>query len=116
MKTLLLAGLLCAGAPATVNAQATWGHDHGQTHPNHPSEPSQVYVTTSMPQVEKSDYWVDFEALDRNGDGLLSRNEVESASPGRTAPKAIDNLLREFHVADANGDGYLERAEIPGWL
>ena len=55
--------------------------------------------------------------LDKDGDGRLSRAELEAGTaparegrPARTSP-----LVRNFDAIDANGAGYLVRAEIRDW-
>ena len=52
--------------------------------------------------------------LDTDGDGRLSRAELEAGSAnarrGRTSP-----LVEHFDAIDANRDGYLVRAEIRDW-
>lgn len=119
MKTLIFAALVGVAFPATAQSQAPWPHDDGWVEPYPvyvPVDESRVYVSTSMPDVAQSDYWLDFEALDRNGDGRLSRSEVSRPAPSHTTSVALANLAREFRAMDVNGSGHLERFEVSGWL
>lgn len=54
-----------------------------------------------------------FQAMDRNGDGIIDRDEL----PGHRGQPIIldeyhDNLRRQFHKLDRNGDGYLNAREL----
>lgn len=51
-------------------------------------------------------YHVDFDAMDANHDGAISRGEA----------RGNPDLTREFHVVDANHNGRLSRAEMKGWI
>src|SRR3546814_16072019 len=51
-------------------------------------------------------YRVDFEAMDGNGDGVITRREG-SGNP---------DLMREFHVVDLDDNGRLTRAEMKDWI
>jgi outer membrane biosynthesis protein TonB len=55
-----------------------------------------------------SNYRIDFGAMDRNGDGHISRGEVRASGN--------EDLVREFHVVDRNSNGRLTREELKGWL
>ncbi len=55
--------------------------------------------------IDRSAYKIDFEAMDRNHNGSISRSEA----------KANANLSREFRVVDANHDGKLSPNELANW-
>ncbi|TDK25961.1 hypothetical protein E2F46_04970 [Luteimonas aestuarii] len=50
--------------------------------------------------------------LDTDGDGRLSRAEVEAARTGRDGK---NRLLENFESIDTNRDGHLTRAELRAW-
>ena len=67
----------------------------------------QVIVRSFEPStVLSSDYTVDFDALDADGDGFISRREAA----------AHDTLSQEFRGVDVDGDGLLSREELRGWI
>ena len=67
----------------------------------------QVIIRSFEPTtVLSSDYTVDFEALDADGDGFISRAEA-AGHP---------TLRQEFGGVDADGDGLLSRNELRGWI
>ena len=70
------------------------------------SASSQVSVTSHPGNSISSNYHVDFDAMDNNHDGNISRAE------GKDNP----DLMREFHVVDANHNGRLTKVEMKGWL
>lgn len=55
----------------------------------------------------------DHARLDTDGDGRLSRAEVEAGATGRG--KRANPLVEHFAAIDANRDGYLVRSEIRAW-
>src|SRR5690554_1724247 len=65
----------------------------------------QVNISSNAPDSVMGDYRVDFDALDADGDGYISREEAQ----------VNDVLTAEFHVADSDGDGRLTREELSGW-
>ena len=54
----------------------------------------------------QGEYRIDFDALDANGDGYLSRTEVADHP----------TLSAEFRAVDADNDGRLSREELSGWI
>ena len=67
----------------------------------------QVIIRSFEPTtVLSSDYTIDFEALDADGDGFISRREAA----------AHERLTEEFRGVDADGDGLLRREELRGWI
>ena len=52
------------------------------------------------------DYKIDFDALDANKNGSLSRGEV----------RANATLSAEFGAVDVNRDGRLSKDELKGWM
>ena len=67
----------------------------------------QVIIRSFEPTtVLSSDYTVDFDALDADGDGFISRREAA----------AHDTLSQEFNGVDVDGDGQLSREELRGWI
>lgn len=65
-----------------------------------------VTVTSIPGDSISSNYHVDFDAMDTNGDGNITRTEA----------RGNEDLMREFHVADTNNNGRLTREEMKGWL
>ena len=63
-------------------------------------------VRSFEPDSVVGDYRIDFEALDADGDGVISRAEA-AANP---------TLAAEFRAVDGNGDGRLDRDELSGWI
>jgi hypothetical protein len=95
-----LSGLAGFGAPAlaqevppaaTAATTAPEGNVTFTSHPGNSISPN---------------YHVDFEAMDANHDGAITRAEARGNA----------DLMREFHVVDANHDGRLDREEMKGWL
>lgn len=67
----------------------------------------QVIIRSFEPAtVLSSDYSIDFDALDTDGDGFISRAEAA----------AHERLAEEFRGVDADGDGLLSREELRGWI
>jgi hypothetical protein len=84
-----------------------------QTVPATPATPAMsatpadnVTVTSHPGNSISPNYHVDFDAMDANHDGAITRAE------GRGNP----DLMREFHVVDSNHNGRLTREEMKGWL
>ena len=73
-----------------------------------PPPGSPVTVREQQPDSISSNYKVGYAALDKNGNGSVSRAEVRASGN--------DDLAREFHVVDGNHDGRLTEAEMKGWL
>ena len=65
-----------------------------------------VTVRSHEPDSVVGEYRIDFDALDTDGDGYISREEA----------RANEALTAEFHVLDSNGDGRLSREEASGWI
>ena len=63
-------------------------------------------VTSHPGNSVSSNYHVDFDAMDANHDGNITRAEG----------KGNADLMREFHVVDANHNGRLTKEEMKGWL
>ena len=70
------------------------------------SAQAQVAVTSSPPDSVVGDYKIDFDALDKNNDGNLSRAEVKSNA----------TLSGEFRAVDNDRNGKLSKAELKGWM
>lgn len=67
----------------------------------------QIIIRSFEPNTAlSSGYRIDFDALDSDGDGFISRRE---AAPQET-------LSQEFRGVDADGDGRLSREELRGWI
>ncbi|MGN6113436.1 MAG: hypothetical protein ACTHOC_10650 [Luteimonas sp.] len=97
--TLLAAALFAVGCAAPALAQ--------EAPPVMTASPAPDVTVTSHPGNSISpNYHVDFDAMDANHDGAITRAE------GRGNP----DLMREFHVVDANHNGRLSRDEMKGWL
>ncbi len=66
----------------------------------------QVQVTSSAPDSVVGEYKIDFAALDSNGDGNLTRTEVQSNA----------TLTAEFRAVDNDHNGKLSQTELQGWM
>jgi len=82
-----------------------------------PANPSAAPATAAAPAANVTftshpgnsispNHHVDFDAMDANHDGAISRAEA----------RGNPDLMREFHVVDANHNGRLDRDEMKGWL
>ncbi|HVR81069.1 MAG TPA: hypothetical protein VHF02_03115 [Luteimonas sp.] len=74
--------------------------------PMPPPPPGAPDVTSHPGNSISSNYHVDFDAMDSNHDGNISRAEARGNA----------DLMREFHVPDANHNGRLTKEEMKGWL
>ncbi|HSR66233.1 MAG TPA: hypothetical protein VLM17_11605 [Xanthomonadaceae bacterium] len=63
-------------------------------------------VTSSPGNSIVGDYHIDFDAMDGNHDGNLSRKEAGSNA----------TLMREFRAVDHNRNGKLSKDELKGWM
>ena len=73
-----------------------------------PAAGTPTTVREQQPDSISSNYKVDFGAMDKNGDGNVSRSEVRASGNA--------DLAREFHVVDANHNGRLTKEEMKGWI
>ncbi|WP_425477819.1 EF-hand domain-containing protein [Stenotrophomonas nitritireducens] len=73
-----------------------------------PAEPGQAAVTVRSIQPDSvvGNYRIDFDALDVDGDGFISREEAQ-ANPA---------LADEFNALDSARRGRLTREQLAGWL
>ena len=73
-----------------------------------PAEPGQatVVVRSIQPDSVAGNYRIDFNALDVDGDGFISRDEAQ-ANPA---------LADEFNALDSARRGKLAREQLAGWL
>ena len=73
-----------------------------------PAEPGQatVVVRSIQPDNVTGNYRIDFNALDVDGDGFISRDEAQ-ANPA---------LADEFNSLDTARRGKLAREQLAGWL
>jgi Ca2+-binding EF-hand superfamily protein len=54
-----------------------------------------------------------FQAMDRNGDGVIETDELPGGRGKRITLKEYqDNLRRQFHKLDRNRDDYLNASEL----
>lgn len=72
------------------------------------TEPNNEPGTKAKPPRYLAKFEERFKAADKDGDGALSRPEVENAG--------MDRILTHFGKLDANGDGKLTREEIRALL
>ncbi|MQP77537.1 EF-hand domain-containing protein [Stenotrophomonas sp. MYb238] len=73
-----------------------------------PADPGQaaVIVRSIQPDSVIGSYRIDFDALDADGDGFISREEAQ-ANPA---------LADEFNALDTARRGKLAREQLAGWL
>ncbi|MCD7098185.1 EF-hand domain-containing protein [Stenotrophomonas sp. MMGLT7] len=84
-----------ASAPVTHQAQVQV-----------PAGQAPVTVRSIQPDSVIGDYRIDFDALDSDGDGFISRAEAQ-ANP---------SLAAEFDALDTARSGRLSREQLAGWL
>lgn len=99
---LLLAALAPAGAQAQVSDTATYLQRMDSDGDGRVSEAEYVHWMLYA-----------FDQMDRNGDGVLSADELPGGK-GRpiTREQQRQTLIQRFHKQDANGDGYLDAREL----
>jgi len=73
-----------------------------------PASSAGATVRSVPPDSIASDYKIDFDALDKNHDGNLSRGEVQASGNA--------DLQREFRAVDNNHNGRLSKDEMKGWM
>ncbi len=67
-----------------------------------------VTVTSHRGTIDPNAYKIDFDAIDTNHDGYISRAEANASGNS--------NLANEFRLAlDVNHDGRLSRDELKNW-
>lgn len=94
-------------SPANVRSQAlASGAVTHQVQVRTAPDQAQVIVRSIQPDSVIGDYRIDFEALDTDGDGFISRAEA----------KAHATLDAEFNALDSSRSGRLDRAQLAGWL
>ncbi|MCC8539263.1 EF-hand domain-containing protein [Xanthomonas codiaei] len=77
-----------------------------QTQLERPRGQSSVIVRSIQPSSVVGSYRIDFQAMDTDGDGRISRAEAQ-ANPA---------LADEFDALDTRHSGYLSREQLAGWL
>lgn len=115
LPLLALSGLAFFATPSFAHDTPGVAHDH-EYEAFFFVDDHYEHVYSSMPEINPSDYFVDFSELDANGNGYITRTEVSSYSGCGCTAKAQANLLREFHVADVNRDNRLSASEMGDWL
>ena len=70
------------------------------------AQPTSASVTSSPGNSIVGDYKVDFDAMDTNHDGSISRGEA----------KGNATLMQEFRGVDMNHNGKLSKDELKGWM
>ncbi|WP_312914051.1 EF-hand domain-containing protein [Stenotrophomonas sp.] len=71
-----------------------------------PAGQAQVTVRSIQPDSVVGNYRIDFDAMDVDGDGFISREEAQ-ANPA---------LADEFNALDTARRGKLSREQLAGWL
>ncbi|KHL58978.1 hypothetical protein [Xanthomonas cannabis] len=77
-----------------------------QTQLERPRGESSVIVRSIQPSSVAGSYRIDFQGMDVDGDGRISRTEAQ-ANPA---------LADEFDALDSRHSGYLTREQLAGWL
>lgn len=77
-----------------------------QTPPPAAAATGQVTVKSVEPNSIVGDYKIDFDALDKNHDGCISRAEA----------KANATLTAEFRAVDEKHKGCLDKQALAGWI
>lgn len=113
--------MLLAAAPAVSAQVSTTALDTGAEPPAVASQAGrqtgvvtydqasgqQVIIRSYEPRsAATAQYRIEFDALDTDGDGAISRAEA----------RAHPTLDAEFNAIDVNRDGRLSREELAGWL
>ncbi len=95
------------GVPANVRTQSlAEGEVTHQTQVKVGKGQAPVIVRSIEPSSVAGNYRIDFDALDTDGDGFISRDEAQ-ANPA---------LADEFNSLDTRHVGKLDRADLAGWL
>ncbi len=93
--------------PSAIRTQPlSSGEVTHQTELERPRGESSVIVRSIQPNSVVGSYRIDFEAMDTDGDGRISRAEAQ-ANPA---------LADEFDALDTRHSGYLTREQLAGWL
>ncbi|HJR75177.1 MAG TPA: EF-hand domain-containing protein, partial [Luteimonas sp.] len=71
-----------------------------------PPPQAPVTVNSLPPDSVVGEYKIDFAAMDKNGDGNLSRAEARSNA----------TLTQEFRAVDVDNNGRLSKNELKGWM
>lgn len=95
------AGVAAAATPPQVVVPADPQSDRPATVGN-----DNVTFTDSPGNSISPNYSIDFEAMDSNGDGVITRAEGRGNA----------DLMREFHVVDMDHNGRLTRTELKDWI
>ncbi|MCL1529339.1 hypothetical protein A7D16_18005 [Xanthomonas nasturtii] len=94
-------------APSAVRTQPlSSGEVTHQTQLERPRGESSVIVRSIQPSSVVGSYRIDFQAMDTDGDGRISRAEAQ-ANPA---------LADEFDALDVRHGGFLTREQLAGWL
>lgn len=104
VRTLSLTLALSALLPVAAFAQAQETAPPAEVHLEVDGQP----VTIRNAGVELTNaakFRLDFDALDRNGDGVITRDELAEDHP----------LQFEWHLADRNRNGRITREEYAAW-
>lgn len=113
MKTWMLIPLLMLSASAyaqqTVRTEVMTDYQGGaksaQLQGDATGHPVTVHYGQPAQLSNAADYQVSIATLDKNGDGVITRNEV----PENHA------LSSEFKLVDSNHDGRITAAELAAW-
>ncbi|PPV09740.1 hypothetical protein XavaCFBP5823_13025 [Xanthomonas axonopodis pv. vasculorum] len=93
--------------PSAIRTQPlSSGEVTHQTELERPRGESSVIVRSIQPSSVVGSYRIDFDAMDTDGDGRISRAEAQ-ANPA---------LADEFDALDTRHSGYLIREQLAGWL
>ncbi|WP_305806329.1 EF-hand domain-containing protein [Stenotrophomonas sp. YIM B06876] len=96
-----------SSAPVQVRTQAlATGAVSHQVQVATPAGEAAVTVRSIQPDNVVGNYRIDFDALDVDGDGFISRTEAQ-ANPA---------LADEFNALDSSRRGRLDRRQLAGWL
>jgi len=93
--------------PSAIRTQPlSSGEVTHQTRLERPRGESSVIVRSIQPSSVVGSYHIDFQAMDTDGDGRISRTEAQ-ANPA---------LAAEFDALDTHRSGYLTREQLASWL
>jgi len=109
-KTLFTALLVAAGVMG-AQAAAQQPADQGARHGHHGKHMRAGHIGGPM-------HGMGIARLDQDGDGRISRAEIEAAAAGRgerPGRRGHGWLLENFDAIDANGDGLIARSELRAW-
>jgi hypothetical protein len=96
----------CSSGGKPRRRRTTFPHPTGAATAATTAPEGNVTFTSHPGNSISPNYHVDFEAMDANHDGAITRAEARGNA----------DLMREFHVVDMDHNGRLTRVEMKDWI